>query len=436
MSDRPPLDASRGRRPPRRQAPDAVRLREPGAAAQPARAGGRGSVFDADEVDGLLRRSRAGRDSAQELTIATAVSSIADGELRYRGRLVPELAAAEPFESVASLLWTGELAWRPCEAAPRRTRPPSTPSGTPSPPAPASSTGSGSRRTSPPWPTRCASSSPPRRSPPAAGRWWASSSTPSHLAAGAGAPSPLVLPGAAPHPDAVASRLWPRLSSLPPTEGAVRALNGTLVLCADHELATSTFAVRVAASTRANPYAAVAAGLGALDGPLHGTVSELVHQLLVDAERDGVDAAVARRLRHGDRLPGFGHPLYPGGDPRAPALLDLLEVDGFDPARRAVAAAVLARRGRPHRCRPELGLRAGDAGLRRAHVARRRRGDVRHRPVRGLARPRPRGVRRGAAALPPPGPDGLTPCRGRLGRIGPAPVWIDPRVKATGKVSA
>ena len=73
----------------------------------------------------------------------------------------------------------------------------------------------------------------------------------------------------------------------------MRALNGALVLCADHELATSTFAVRVAASTRANPYAAVAAGLGALDGPLHGTVSELVHGLLADAERDGVDAAVA-----------------------------------------------------------------------------------------------------------------------------------------------
>ena len=70
-------------------------------------------------------------------------------------------------------------------------------------------------------------------------------------------------------------------------------------------------------------------------------MSELVHGLLADAERDGVEAAVVRRLRHGDRLPGFGHPLYPDGDPRAPALLDLVETDGFDGARLDVAAAVL-----------------------------------------------------------------------------------------------
>src|SRR3954452_6385722 len=80
-------------------------------------ANGRGSVFDAAEVDAVLRRSRAGRDSAQELTIATAVSSIADGELRYRGRLVPELARTQPFEAVAALLWTGELGWQPWQAS-------------------------------------------------------------------------------------------------------------------------------------------------------------------------------------------------------------------------------------------------------------------------------------------------------------------------------
>src|SRR5690242_18057340 len=79
---------------------------------------GRGSFFDPVEVDALLRRSRAGRESAQELTIATAVSSIVDGELRYRGRLAPELARTQPFESVAALLWTGELAWERWVASP------------------------------------------------------------------------------------------------------------------------------------------------------------------------------------------------------------------------------------------------------------------------------------------------------------------------------
>jgi citrate synthase len=340
MTDRPPLDATEAaaRLGVKRQTLYAYVSR--GQLRSRPSPGGRGSVFDADEVDALLRRSRVGREAAQELTIATAISSIADGELRYRGRLVPELASTEPFESVASLLWTGELAWRPCgsvaaslaavEAVGRA--------------VPLSARLIDRIRLA----TDAAAVADPLRFELAA----ASVTTCGRALIGVLVDGlerrsrrrravPLVLPGHAPHPDAVATRLWPRLSPLPATEATVRALNGTLVLCADHELATSTFAVRVAASTRANPYAALAAGLGALDGPLHGTVSELVHRLLADAERDGVDAAVARRLRHGDRLPGFGHPLYPGGDPRAPALLELLEADGFDATRRDVAVAVL-----------------------------------------------------------------------------------------------
>jgi citrate synthase len=122
----------------------------------------------------------------------------------------------------------------------------------------------------------------------------------------------------------------------------VRALNGTLVLMADHELATSTFAARVAASARANPYAVVGSGLGALDAPLHGLVAELVHSLLVEAERTDVDTAVASRLRHGERLPGFGHAVYPDGDPRAPALLALVAEAGLDDVRFRLAGDVLA----------------------------------------------------------------------------------------------
>src|SRR5947209_18319539 len=66
-------------------------------------AGGRGSEFDADEVDALLRRSRIGRQTAQELTVATSVTSIDDGVLRYRGRDAVELASTQPYEAVASL---------------------------------------------------------------------------------------------------------------------------------------------------------------------------------------------------------------------------------------------------------------------------------------------------------------------------------------------
>ena len=92
MNERPPLDATEAaaRLGVKRQTLYAYVSR--GLLRSRPAANGRGSVFDAAEVDALLRRSRAGRESAQELTIATAVSSIVDGELRYRGHLVPELA--------------------------------------------------------------------------------------------------------------------------------------------------------------------------------------------------------------------------------------------------------------------------------------------------------------------------------------------------------
>ena len=60
---------------------------------------------------------------------------------------------------------------------------------------------------------------------------------------------------------------------------------------ADHELATSTMAVRVAASVRSDPYDALLAGLATLAGPLHGGASQQAYELLVVAERDGVPRA-------------------------------------------------------------------------------------------------------------------------------------------------
>ena len=69
-------------------------------------------------------------------------------------------------------------------------------------------------------------------------------------------------------------------------------MNAALVLMADHELATSTMAVRVAASVRADPYDALLAGLATLAGPLHGGASQQAYELLVVAERDGVPRAL------------------------------------------------------------------------------------------------------------------------------------------------
>jgi len=105
-------------------------------------------------------------------------------------------------------------------------------------------------------------------------------------------------------------------------------LRAALVLCADHELNASAFAVRVVASTGASLAACLMGGLAALSGPLHGGTTSLVEILLDEAERRR-DAAtvVEERLRRGDVLPGFGHRLYPHGDPRARALLRLLPAD-------------------------------------------------------------------------------------------------------------
>jgi len=102
-------------------------------------------------------------------------------------------------------------------------------------------------------------------------------------------------------------------------------LRSALILCADHELNVSSFTARCVASAGADPYAVVVAGLSALAGPKHGGSGARVEAMLrsVRHERD-LRAALAARLRRGERLDGFGHPLYTAGDPRAAMLMDML----------------------------------------------------------------------------------------------------------------
>jgi citrate synthase len=92
------------------------------------------------------------------------------------------------------------------------------------------------------------------------------------------------------------------------------------VLLADHELNASTFAARVAASTGASLSACLLAGLATLTGPLHGGAAMQLRPLAAAARQLGADKAVGDWLAQGRRLPAFGHPLYPDGDPRAFAL--------------------------------------------------------------------------------------------------------------------
>jgi citrate synthase len=104
-----------------------------------------------------------------------------------------------------------------------------------------------------------------------------------------------------------------------------KLINAALILCADHELNASSFTARVVASAEANPYAVVIAGMSALTGFRHGGFTEQVERLLRSIEQaKQIRAALEDRLRQGETIPGFGHRLYPNGDPRAIALLERL----------------------------------------------------------------------------------------------------------------
>lgn len=102
-------------------------------------------------------------------------------------------------------------------------------------------------------------------------------------------------------------------------------LRTALVLLADHELTSSAFVARIAASTGASLPACLLAGLSTLSGPLHGDASGRVQALFGDVLRQGEDQVVAHHLSSGLPFAGFGHHLYPDGDPRAAALLALFE---------------------------------------------------------------------------------------------------------------
>ncbi|REJ73444.1 MAG: citrate synthase [Acidobacteria bacterium] len=111
------------------------------------------------------------------------------------------------------------------------------------------------------------------------------------------------------------------LSGSEPTAARVRALDTYWNTVVDHGLNASTFTVRIVASTGSDRVAALLAGLGALQGPLHGGAPGGVLDLLdeLDGERD-LHAALRAKLDRGERLMGFGHRIYRTRDPRADVL--------------------------------------------------------------------------------------------------------------------
>jgi citrate synthase len=142
-----------------------------------------------------------------------------------------------------------------------------------------------------------------------------------------------------------------------PSPAVVAAVDTALALLADHELATSTLAVRVAASTRTSPYAAFAAGLASIEGVLHGSASAAVHRFLARCADRGPAAVVADARAARQMLPGFGHKVYRGFDPRFAPLMDAIRPVSSDTVTLVDALVEAAGRQFPHQ--PNVALALG-----------------------------------------------------------------------------
>jgi citrate synthase len=320
---------------------------------------GRTSSFDPVEVDRLARpgRARRGRRPSAELVVPSALTAIDHGLPWYRGLAVPELARTRGFEEVAEWLWTGRFpdpvptwqASQPALDAGRQAQAALPPAALPLERiqviAAALAAGDELRLELHPAAVTAAGRSlvaglvdclprlapEPPGAPPDRGRRGREASRPG--------------------PASVAARLWGGLSPLVPEPALVGTVDAALVLLADHELAASTVAARVAASVRADPYAVASAGLAVVSGTLHGGASLGIEALLDEIDRaDQAASVVGARLRRGERLRGFGHRLYPDGDPRAATLLARLRDAAGSSPRLEVVDSLLeaaARRGLP-----------------------------------------------------------------------------------------
>ncbi|HEX4224590.1 MAG TPA: citrate synthase [Pseudonocardiaceae bacterium] len=282
--------------------------------------GKRGSLFAESEVSRLVGGGRESRRPANPLGhVATSLSLLADDELYFRGRRATDLATTSTVEAVAQLLWTGELTEPEPFTAPRALLD-AVRSAIAALPASARLTDQ--LRVA----VAVAGAADPLRFDLAPAAVIRAARTLLAVLVDCIAPAPRSGP--------LADRLWPALTDQPQPPGL---LNATLILLADHDLAVSTVAARVAASARAHPYAVVSAGLGALDGHYHGTASTQVYRFLAEALADPV-AALSERLRAGV-VPGFGHRVYQHRDPRAVLLFDLLRAaDPDSPVLAAVEA--------------------------------------------------------------------------------------------------
>ncbi|MEY2872860.1 MAG: hypothetical protein RLZZ373_231 [Pseudomonadota bacterium] len=263
----------------------------------------RRSLYRAEDVASLAKRKQAGRKHetlaantlfGSEPSIPTALCAFFRGRPHYRGQDAVDLARSATLEDAAQLLWGAEQ------------------------------------------PVDFSSPTPMRSGPP--GRLAAFGALASLAAAGHSTHGRLTRVlhsegqglvgqlatafGAQPGPRPLHLRFargWKQPAQV------ADLLRTAMVLLADHELTSSAFVARIAASAGASLPACLLAGLTTLSGPLHGDASGRVQALFSEVVRLGDDRVVAHYLSTGLPLAGFGHHLYPDGDPRAAALLALFE---------------------------------------------------------------------------------------------------------------
>ena len=266
------------------------------------RPGQQESLFDRAQIDAMASATRPPGSPQPVLrfrSIATSVSSQVDGDLLYRGRPLHDVVAIGSLEEAAAIMLGTSV--------PQQISRPRQVGGVD------------------------LSTLPLERRMPvaiqlvAAADPFASDTDPEQVRAAAvptlRAALMLVSGGAAPEPvttDLTALTLA-ALGGSPDARADVELLRVLLVALLDHGLTASTVAARVAASTRAGLHDCLSAAYAAMAGPLHGAAPVAAHALLVD----GVDPTVlvGRSLRERGVVAGFGHFLYPDGDPRADVVL-------------------------------------------------------------------------------------------------------------------
>ncbi|MBL9017335.1 MAG: citrate synthase [Myxococcales bacterium] len=304
-----------------------------------------------------------------EPVLDSAITAITPRGPAYRGRFAVELAAAGvPFENAAELLWSGYLP--PAQVVWPRTAMPHAQLARLLPPT-------AQPMDVMPLLVQVAALADPERGDP----------RPDALVARGRSLIPLLAAAlASGFPAAAVTRALGAgsvariaLRALDLDEAHAPVLDATLVLLADHELNASSFTARIAASTDADPYACVAAALATLTGRKHGSASLEVSRFADEVGApDAARSAVRALRRKGQVPPGFGHPLYAHGDPRALPLLDAADRIGGKRARTLLAiveattdakptvdvglAALVAALGAPDAAGPGLFAVARSAG--------------------------------------------------------------------------